>query len=490
MSTALRPLAGTRRRAPREERATAGRPSALTLVVLLAATFMTALDFFIVNVALPDVQRDLHAGTAAVQWVVAGFGLALAAGLITSGRIGDVAGRRRVFAIGLALFTAASVACGVAPSAGTLIAARVAQGVAAALTGPQVLAILGTAWTGRARARAFSAYGLTMGLGAVFGQLIGGLLIRADLFGLDWRACFLINLPVGLVTLPLVGRALPESRAPRRPRLDPLGVALCTGALVALVLPLIQGRAQGWPAWTWACLAGSAVLFAVFGAYQHRLSRRDGDPLVDTTLLRDRPLALGLLTQLLFWCGQASFFLVLALCLQQGRGLDALRSGLVFVTIGGGYLLTSTTAHLIAARLGRRTLPAGMLLMAVGLALTGLAAHDVGTSGSVWWLGPGMFVDGVGMGVVIAPMTSAVMERVAPRLVGTASGVVATVQQVGNALGVALIGIVFYDALGTGRPDAYPHAFGLAIAVLTALEALLAVAYAVMAAGRERTPAE
>lgn len=241
---------------------------------------------------------------------------------------------RRMFTVGLALFTATSAACGFAPTAGTLVAARVLQGLSAALTGPQVLAILQTGWTGKAQARAFSMYGLTMGVGAVFGQLIGGLLIKADVLGLGWRACFLINLPVGLAALAAVPRALAESRAPRRPRLDNTGVALSTAAVVALVLPLIQGRSLGWPVWTWLCLAGSAVLFAVFVAHQRRLGATGGDPVLDTALFRERGFAAGALAQLVFWTGQGSFFLILALYLQAGRGLDALASGVVFLAIG------------------------------------------------------------------------------------------------------------------------------------------------------------
>ncbi|AEW94827.1 MULTISPECIES: MFS transporter [Streptomycetaceae] len=457
-----------------------GRPGALSLAVLLAATFMTSLDVFIVNVAIPAVQSDLRASTAAMQWVVAGFGLALAACLVTAGRLGDMVGRRRVFAMGLALFTLTSVACGVAPSAGTLIAARVAQGAAAALMGPQVLAILRTAYSGAAQARAFSAYGLVMGVGAVFGQLIGGALIKADVFGLDWRACFLINLPVGAVTLPLVPRALAESRAAGRPRLDLTGATLSALGLAALVLPLIQGRAQGWPGWTWACLAASVVLFAVFGVHQKRLAARGGDPVVDLAVFKGGPAAAGFLAQLVFWSGQGSFFLVLALYLQQGRGLTPLASGVVFLAIGVSYLLTSTTAHRFAARLGSRTVPAGALVMAAGLALLWVTAARLGADGSVWWLAVGLFVDGLGMGMVIAPLTSQVLERVSAPLVGSASGVIATLQQVGGALGVALIGIVFYAGLGApvggdaGR-SAFGHAFGCAMAALTALEVVLAL---------------
>ncbi|MBY8881256.1 MFS transporter [Actinacidiphila acidipaludis] len=446
----------------------------LGLLVLLAATFMSALDIFIVNVAIPALQGDLHAGTAAVQWVVAGFGLAVATGLITAGRLGDVFGRRRMFAVGLALFTVTSAACGFAPTAGTLVAARVLQGLSAALMSPQVLAILQTAYTGKTQARAFSMYGMTMGVGAVFGQLIGGLLIRADILGLGWRACFLINLPIGVAALVMVPRALGESRAPRRPRLDPAGVALSTAAVVALVLPLIQGRSLGWPVWTWVCLAASPVLFAVFVVHQHRLGAGGGDPVLDTRLFRLPGFSLGALAQLVFWTGQGSFFLVLALYLQAGRGLDALGSGTVFLSIGAGYLLTSTTAHRIAARLGARTVPAGALLMAAGLGTLWAAVHASGTTGTLWELAPGLFVDGVGMGMVIAPLTHTALGGVPAEMAGSASGVVATIQQISGALGIALIGILFYGAIGGGASARYPHALALGLEFLMVLELALA----------------
>lgn len=459
----------------RRSAAPAAERSGLGLLVLLVATFMTSLDVFIVNVAIPAVQSDLHAGTAAIQWVVAGFGLAVATGLITAGRLGDIFGRRRMFAVGLALFTVTSAACGFAPTAGTLVAARVLQGLSAALMGPQVLAILQTAYTGKAQARAFSMYGLTMGIGAVFGQLIGGLLIKADLLGLGWRACFLINVPVGLAALVLVPSALRESRAPRRPRLDNTGVALSTAAVVALVLPLIQGRALGWPLWTWLCLAASAVLCALFVRHQNALGAKGGDPVLNLELFKQRAFRLGSLSQLVFWTGQGSFFLILALYLQAGRGLDALGSGVVFLSIGGGYLVTSTTAHLVAARLGSRTVPAGALVMASGLGLLWAAAEHSGTTGSLWQLVPGLVLDGVGMGMVIAPLTHDALGAVPAHLVGSASGVVATIQQIGGALGIALIGIIFYGAAGDGAPGRYPHAFGLGLAFLLGLELVLAV---------------
>jgi EmrB/QacA subfamily drug resistance transporter len=427
------------------------------LAVLLTSTFMTSLDFFIVNVALPAMRSDLGAGRAGLQWVVAGFGLALAGGLITGGRLGDIYGRRRIFGLGLAAFTAASVLCGVAPTIGFLIVARLFQGAAASMLMPQVLAILRTGVAPARQARAFSQYSLTLGLGAVFGQLLGGSLIRADLFGLGWRACFLINLPIGLAALLFVGR-LPESRNPRT-KLDLAGVALVTSALVALVLPLIQGQDQGWPLWTWLSLAGSAVLFAVFAVYQSRRAF----PLVDLALFRERAFTTGLLAVQAFWMGQASFFLVLALYLQLGQHLSALESGAVFTTIGAGYLFTSINAHRIAARMGRQVVSVGALLMAAGLfGMYEAAGHDIR------WLLPTLVVNGVGMGMALAPLTTTVLSRVSPTHTGAASGVLATVNQTGNAVGVALIGIFFYGAAG------YTAGFQAALLALVVLELALA----------------
>ncbi|MFB4308242.1 MFS transporter [Actinomadura sp. GTD37] len=412
-----------------------------TLLVLLTGIFITTLDFFIVNVAIPDIQSDLGAGTTAIQWVVAGFGLALGGGLITGGRLGDLFGRRRMYALGLAAFTAASLACGLAPSPGSLIAARVVQGIAAALLMPQVLGIINGAFTGERRARAFTAYGLALGLGGVFGQLIGGALIEADLFGTGWRSIFLINVPVGLVTLALVRRTVPAQRGTRGARLDAAGTLLATLGLVALVLPLIEGRRLGWPAWTWASLAASAVLLAAFALHQRLLDRRGGAPLVAPALFRERAFRVGSVLALAYTLALASFFLYLALYLQQGRGLSALESGLLFVALGAGYFAASTRATAVAARLGRQVLALGAAVQASGCLLLIAALGD-----GVGWLVPGLALAGAGMGFVLAPLSSLVLSGVTDRHAASAAGVLSTAQQVGNALGVALVGIVFYGA--------------------------------------------
>ena len=454
----------------------AERPHRALLPVVLTAAFMITLDFFIVNVAIPSLQRELHAGAAAIQWVVAGFGLAVAAVLITASRLGDAFGRRRVFTVGLVLFTITSAACGLAPTAGLLVAGRVLQGISAGLMTPQVLAILRTSYSGQAQARAFSMFGLSLGIGAVSGQLIGGLLIRADVFGLDWRTCFLINVPVGAAAVALTPRVVPESRGPARGALGIPGMVIASVALVAIVLPLIQGRQAGWPAWTWPSLAGGCLLLAAFAWYQHRVAARGGAPLIDPALFRERAVTTGLLAQLVFWTGQASFFLVLALYLQEGRGLTALASGVVFTAIGAGYLVTSSTAHHLARLLGRQVIAVGAVIMAAGLALLWAgAAAGAGGAGSeggagVGWLVPGLLVDGLGMGMVLAPLAVTVLARVSPQHAGPAAGVLSTVQQVGNALGVALLGIVFYGALGSG----VPHAFRGCLIFLIVVELVLA----------------
>ncbi|MGW4569428.1 MFS transporter, partial [Streptomyces sp. NPDC004561] len=448
-------------------------------------TFVITLDVFIVNVAIPATQRDLHASSSAVEFIVAGYALAYAAGLITGGRLGDLYGRRRMFLIGVALFTLSSAWAGSAPTAGQLVAARVAQGLASALMGPQVLAIIGVVYSGPARLRAFNAFGLTMGLAGVFGQLIGGVLIHADIAGLGWRTCFLVNVPVGIAALILAPRVVPESKAQGRSRLDPVGMVLVSAGLVAIVLPLAEGQQKGWPLWTWVCLAVSPVLLAVFAWYQRRLAAADRGPLVNPALFRQRSFTVGVTTAVVYYSGMASFFLVLALYLQQGCGLSALDSGLVFLPLGVGFLAVSLTAKQIAAVLGRQTLAVGALVLTAGLVGLYAAVEHIGTHGSVAWLVPGLLVGGAGMAMVMAPLATVALAGTDPRYAGAAAGVLSTANQVGGAVGVAVVGVVFYHVLnhGTG-PDAFADAFRASVYLLVPLA--LAVAALVQLFPRPR----
>jgi EmrB/QacA subfamily drug resistance transporter len=440
------------------------------LPVVLAGTFMVVLDFFIVNVAMPAMQADLHASTGAIEWVVAGYGLTFATLLITAGRLGDRHGRRHMFSVGLGLFTLASAACGLAWSPASLVAARLVQGVAAALLSPQVLSIIGVAYTGPDRVRALSVYGIVLGLAAVGGQLLGGVLVQADVAGLGWRSCFLINVPVGVAALALAARAVPESRGAGATGLDVTGTVLITAGLTAVLLPLVEGRAHGWPLWTWLSLAGAAVLLAAFAAHQRRLARRGGAPLLDPALFADRAFTAGLLTQLVFWCGQASFFLVLALYLQMGRGLDALRAGLVFTILAVAYLAASLKAPGLTPRLGRKLPALGALVLATGHALLATSVAGVGTTGPVGLLAPALLLIGAGMGLVITPLTATVLGAVEPARAGAAAGALSTMQQVGNALGVAVTGVLFFGALHAG----FAHAFEVSLVQLAVLCAAVA----------------
>jgi EmrB/QacA subfamily drug resistance transporter len=433
---------------------------------------MVVLDFFIVNVALPSIQARLHAGNSALEWVVAGYALSSAVFMITAGRLGDRLGHRRVFTVGLAVFTLASAACGAAATPTELVLARLLQGVAAALLTPSVLSIIGVLYAGPDRLRALSLYSMTMGLAAAGGQLIGGGLIALNPAGLGWRTCFLINVPIGIVAVLLAPRLIPRSERQAHAGLDLGGTALITVALTAIVLPLVEGRQHGWPAWTWISLAAAPVLLVAFTAHQRRLARRGTSPLVDLTLFRARSFSGGLLTQLCFWAGQASFFVVLALYLQQGRGLGPLSAGLVFTILAAAYLAASTAAPRLAARHGRAVILGGALILGCGHLLLLGAVAEIGVGGSLAALVPGLLLVGGGMGLVLAPLAGTILRTLEPQRAGAASGMLTTVQNVGNALGVALTSVIFFAALHSG----YAHAFELTAGALALLQVGVAAA--------------
>ncbi|WP_433367302.1 MFS transporter [Actinoplanes sp. CA-142083] len=443
-------------------------PSRLLLPTVLSGVFITVLDFFIVNVAIPTIRSDLGAGPAAVEWIVAGYGLAFGAGLILGGRLGDRFGRRRVFATGVALFTVASLACGIAAGPASLVAARVAQGLAAALLVPQVLAMIRTSFEGESQTRAINAYATTMGLAAVFGQLVGGFLIHLDPGGLGWRACFLINIPIGVAALALTARAVPRDvPSGSGARLDLGGAALLTLALVGLLLPLIEGREQGWPAWTWVSLVAAVALLYAYG------KRPQPHPLIDPSLFREPAVVVGLVAQLAFTMTMAGYFLVFALYAQQGRGLGALGAGLLFAPIGAGYLAASLLAPRFARRWGRQAIAFGGITRAGALlVLLGLVAIEA----PLGVLAPVLAVDGFGMGLALAPIMGTVLARVAPHHAGQASGLLTTTQQVGGALGVGIIGVVYFGALDHGVAGAFQHGLvyliGMSLVLAAVVQAL------------------
>jgi EmrB/QacA subfamily drug resistance transporter len=463
-----------RGRRPATGDAGATTPGWAPLAVMLTGTFMIVLDFFIVNVAIPSMQRQLHASAAGVEWVVTAYGLTYGVGLITGGRLGDRYGRRRMFMLGLAVFTLASLACGLATNIEMLNVSRAIQGLGAAIAGPQTLAMIGLTYAGRQRVTAVTAYGVSLGLAAVLGQLFGGVLIQANLFGLDWRSCFLVNLPVGVIALAAARQVLTESRAPAGDSIDLVGTVLVTAGLVAVILPLVDGRQAQWPAWSWALLAAAGPILAGFAGHQTWRRRHGKTPLVDLSVLADRTVGAGLVATGVFYAAMASFFVVLGLYLQEGRGLSALGSGAVFTVIGAGYLGASMVPQSVMGRLGRQWPALGGVVMAAGYVALALASH-VGqashvvhtghTAGSTLPLLLPLLVTGIGMGMLTAPLTGIVLARVAPEQAGTVSGLQATTVQLGNSIGVAVIGVVFFSAL----PGGFGHAFQLSLIPLAAL---------------------
>ena len=424
----------------------------LVLALVLTGTFLTVFDNFVVNVALPTIQRDLGATFAQVQFVVAGYALTYAVTLITGGRLGDVFGHRRLFLVGLGGFTAMSVLCGVAPTPATLIGARLLQGATAALLSPQVLSLIQVTFPPPQRARAFGTFGAVAGIAGLAGQVVGGVLVQANLFGLSWRPIFLLNLPIGLLVL-LLGRSrLPESRSATAPRLDLGGVALLTLALTLLSLPLIAGREAGWPPWAWACLAATVPALGLFLGYERRQEVRRAAPLVALHIFRERTFVAGLLITLLFSANSSGFFFALALLLQVGLNLASAAAGLVLGPAAIGYFVGATSSAAIARRIGNRAIVLGLVLDGLGFLVSiGLVALRPEAPPLVLFVAI-VIISSAGAGLTSPLLIGAILAGIARDDAGSASGVLLTAQQIVGALGVALIGLAFFCTLTAQAP--------------------------------------
>ncbi|WP_258018428.1 MFS transporter [Streptomyces noursei] len=447
------------------------------LALILTGAFVAVLDTFIVLVAAPAIQADLHASDADVQLILAGYQLTYAIALITGARLGDRFGRKRLFQWGMALFTVSSVGCALAPDAGVLIAARLVQGLSAAAMFPQVFAMLQVLVPAERRSRAFGALGAVIGIAGAVGQLLGGVLVSADLFGSSWRPIFWVNVPVGLVALALTARYVPETRAPQARRLDLPGAGVLTLALALLVVPLVEGRAAGWPRWTWFSLAASVLAFVAFALVERRVDASGGAPLVRLRLFRERPFAVGMSLVLLAYAGINSFFLVFSLTLQDGLGQDALGAGLFYLPFAVVFLATSLLAGRLA-RFGRRVLQVGALITFLGFGSTVVTVATAGPELTAWRLVPTLALVGAGNGLLVTPLLSAVLAGVRPEETGMASGLLSTGQQVGGAVGVAVLGVLFYGALGPAAHQdtaAYGHAMMWALTANAALAGLVSL---------------
>lgn len=421
---------------------TASAPWAALPVVLLAQ-FLAVADFFVVNVALPSIGSELAAGPAVLQFIVAGYGLAYACGLVAGGRLGDSYGRRRVFALGVGGFIATSAYCALAPAAGVLVGARIAQGIAAAIMVPQVLATIQAGFVGRDRQRALAAFGATTGLAFATGQILGGLLIDADLFGFGWRPIFLVNVPVGLLALAAV-RLIPETRTQAPPPVDARGAVLLAAVLLAVLVPLTFGRDAGWPRWCWIVLGAAPVLGLIFRYDQRRTERRGNPPLLPPTLLGLPGMRRGLPVALLFFPCFGGLMLTLAVALQTGRGLTAREAAIALLPQGVAFLLTSLLVRAVPVRFGRVAITAGAAALAVGLVVVAWQSWSGFALLTARELLPAMALIGVGEAAVMVPLFGAVLAAVPAPVAGTASGVLTTAQQTGLALGAGLLGTLVF----------------------------------------------
>jgi len=446
----------------------------LMLPVILIAMFMAGFDIWAVNVAAPSLQRDLHVSDASLQLIVGGYAFMYASGMVTGGRLGDLFGYRRMFLAGVVSFALASLLCGLAPSSGALVAARLVQGLTGAILVPQVVALITATFPARERSRALAWYGATMGFGFVSGQILGGGLIQADVFGLGWRAIFLVNVPVGVFAVIAASIVVPPARGQRRPRLDPLGAVGVSGSLALALVPLTLGHDEGWPVWTWVSLAAALPVLAATLAWERRLTRSGGEPLLDLALFRDRAFSAGLLLNFVAIFFFGSFMFVLTLLLQSGLGLSPLHAGIVNLPLA----LTFTTMCLlgprVAARLGPRSITLGTGTSMLGAILLALIGVRSGGQLTGWETAPATALIGIGQGLTVPSLMSAVLAHVRPERAGAAAGVLTTTQQFAVASGVALLGAVFYDVIG-GAPSRASFVSGLVV-VACADAALLILA--------------
>ncbi|MFF4251988.1 MFS transporter [Streptomyces sp. NPDC001663] len=452
--------------APRTVRPPAATPSlgGIGLFTVLLAAALPLIDFFIVNVALPTIGNDLHASESVLELVVAGYGLAYAVLLVLGGRLGDLFGRRRLFLGGMAAFGLTSLACGLAPTAWTLVVARVAQGAASAAMLPQVLATIQAATAGPRRAKAMGLYGATAGLSMVAGQILGGVLVAADIAGTGWRSVFLVNVPVVVVGLILATRAVPETRSQHPEPVDGPGTVLLTASLLALLAPLTEGRSAGWPLWTWVSLAAFPFLAAAFYAVERRADRRGRTPLVPPSLFALTSLRRGLVMILPFSVGFSGFMFVIAVALQRGAGLGPVQAGLALAPMAGVFFFVSLAGPRLVARYGTRVVTAGAVLQGLGIGLMALAAWRSWPDLGLVELLPGAVFAGGGQALQLPIIYRVVLSEVEPVRAGVGSGVMMTTQQSALALGVAALGTLFLSLIpGMGMQDA------LVITLLTQL---------------------
>jgi MFS family permease len=441
------------------------------LAIVVGAQFMFVVDAFVVNVAIPSIRAELHATIAETQGAIVIYQIAFAALIITGGRLGDINGAKPVFLLGLIGFTLASLWCGLADSGSQLVASRALQGAAAALMIPQVLATIHRLFRDAERGRAFGTYGFTLGFGAAIGLVMGGWLLSLDLDGLGWRTIFFVNVPIGLVLVWAAWWLMPAIPGKPGTRLDIIGAGVLLVALLCVLGPLVVGSSLGWPLWSFAAMAfGGLLLGLMWPLEQWMEQRRSILPLVHLDMLRDQTFATGLVAVFFFTFANLSFYLVMMLYLQVGLSLPALEAGNVVLPLAIAFALTSRIAGPRAQRLGNTALIQGCGMQLAGLLIVGLAVVVRGVTPTI--LAILLTVFGVGQAMVMAPLYGFVLRKVPAAHAGSGGGVVSTVQQIGNASGVAAVGGLYY-----AFQDADPARLAILVSLTT-----LAIAIAVTAA--------
>ncbi|MBU1305697.1 MAG: MFS transporter, partial [Alphaproteobacteria bacterium] len=412
----------------------------VALIILLLALFMNLIDVTIVNVALPSMQADMGASSSQIEWVIAVYVLTFALFLLPFGRLGDIVGRRGMFLVGVSVFTVGSALCGLAPTIEILIGARVVQGIGGAMMTPQVLAIVTVIFPPRERGMAFSFFGLTAGMASVAGPIVGGLLISADLWGLDWRPIFLVNIPLGVLAIVMAWRLVPKITPHPGLTNDFVGIALFGVSIVAIIFPLVEGRVYGWPLWAFGLIGFGLLGLVAFYFWEKRRDRQGKTELIPVPMFRSRNFVVGTAMTVIFFSGVPGLFMILAIFFQSGFGLTPLESGLTTVPFPLGVFIIS----LVNGRLGNRMLPlrvaTGTLMLAVGMAWLRLTIVNVGDAIDHWQFLPALLIAGLGMGLTVSALFQTILQGVPGKDAGSASGALQAFQQVGSALGVALVG--------------------------------------------------
>ncbi|MCW4113643.1 DHA2 family efflux MFS transporter permease subunit [Aurantimonas sp. MSK8Z-1] len=448
----------------------------LVLATLLLAGFMNLIDVTIVNVAIPSLKADLGASDADVEWVVAAYILAFALGLLPLGRLGDIVGRKRMFLWGVGAFTLGSALCGLAPSIGTLVAARFFQGLSGAMMMPQVLALVQVTFPPHERGFAFSFFGVTAGLASVAGPLAGGALISADIYALAWRPIFLVNIPIGIFAVAVGSLLIPPTERARGTAIDLVGVLLATLAVFAVVFPLVEGRELGWPLWSFVMLGAALPLAALFILWQRRQAERDAPQLLPISLIRNRHFVLGLGMVTALFSGLPGFFFVIAIFLQIGFGFTPLQSGVATIPFPAGVFIASLISGRFGSRHAKQRLVVGPLILASGMAIFYATVLGLDDTLTHWDLVLPLGVSGLGMGVTIAPLFATILTVVGPRDAGSGAGALQAFQQAGGALGVALGGQIFFGMLGDADTrDAYRASLQMSLIYEMAVFLLLAL---------------